>query len=49
MRVGVICNLPDGVVVMRSYSFRYDVAVFDIGDTVIVMIQCNHDRANEAI
>ena len=36
---GVFCNLPDGVVVMCSYSFHYDDASFAIGDKVIVMIQ----------
>ena len=36
---GVFCNLPDGVVVMCSYSFHYDDAAFAIGDKVIVMIQ----------
>ena len=36
---GVFCNLPDGAVVMCSYSFHYDDAAFSIGDKVIVMIQ----------
>ena len=36
---GVFCNLPDGVVVMCSYSFHYDDAAFAIGDKVIVLIQ----------
>ena len=36
---GVFCNLPDGVVVMCSYSFHYDDAAFAIGDKVIVVIQ----------
>ena len=36
---GVFCNLPDGVVVMCSYSFHYDDAAFAIGDKVIVMLQ----------
>lgn len=36
---GVFCNLPDGVVVMCSYSFHYDDAAFAIGDKVIVMVQ----------
>ena len=36
---GVFCNLPDGVVVMCSYSFQYDDAAFAIGDKVIVMLQ----------
>ncbi len=36
---GVFCNLPDGVVVMCSYSFHYDDASFAIGDKVIVMLQ----------
>ena len=36
---GVFCNLPDGVVVMCSYSFHYDDAAFAIGDKVIVIIQ----------
>lgn len=34
-----LTNLPDGVVVMCSYSFHYDAASFAIGDKVIVMIQ----------
>ena len=36
---GVFCNLPDGVVVMCSYSFHYDDAAFAIGDKVIVTVQ----------
>ena len=36
---GIFCNLPDGVVVMCSYSFHYDDAAFAIGDKVIVLIQ----------
>ena len=36
---GVFCNLPDGVVIMCSYSFHYDDAAFAIGDKVIVLIQ----------
>ena len=36
---GIFCNLPDGVVVMCSYSFHYDDTDFAIGDKVIVMIQ----------
>ena len=36
---GIFCNLPDGVVVMCSYSFQYDDAAFAIGDRVVVMIQ----------
>lgn len=36
---GVFCNLPDGVVVMCSYSFHYDDAAFAIGDKVIVLLQ----------
>ncbi|WP_455582543.1 hypothetical protein [Dysosmobacter sp.] len=36
---GVFCNLPDGVVVMCSYSFHYEDAEFAVGDHVIVMIR----------
>lgn len=36
---GVFCNLPDGAVVMCSYSFHYDDSAFAIGDKVIVVIQ----------
>ncbi|MCD8340705.1 MAG: hypothetical protein LUC87_00940 [Clostridiales bacterium] len=36
---GVFCNLPDGAVVMCSYSFHYDDAAFSVGDRVIVAIQ----------
>lgn len=36
---GVFCNLPDGVVIMCSYSFHYEDAAFAIGDKVIVLIQ----------
>ncbi len=36
---GVFCNLPDGVVVMCSYSFHYDDSSFSVGDKVIVMVQ----------
>lgn len=36
---GVFCNLPDGAVCMCSYAFHYDDASFEIGDTVMVLIQ----------
>lgn len=36
---GVFCNLPDGAVVMCSYSFHYDDSAFAVGDKVIVAIQ----------
>lgn len=36
---GVFCNLPDGTVVLCSYSYQYEDADFGIGDTVILRIQ----------
>lgn len=36
---GVFCNLPDGTVVLCSYSFHYDDSAFAIGDTVILVIR----------
>ena len=36
---GVFCNLPDGVVIMCSYSFQYEDSDFTIMDKVIVLIQ----------
>ena len=36
---GVFCNLPDGAVVMCSYSFHYDDSALTAGDKVIVAIQ----------
>lgn len=36
---GVFCNLPDGTVCMCAYSFQYEDSQFQVGDTVIVVIQ----------
>ncbi|MEG2679827.1 MAG: hypothetical protein RR949_07770, partial [Oscillospiraceae bacterium] len=36
---GVFCNLPDGAVVMCSYSYQYEDSAFAIGDKVILVIQ----------
>lgn len=36
---GVFCNLPDGTVCMCSYAYQYDDSQFQIGDSVIVVIQ----------
>ena len=40
---GVFCNLPDGAVVMCSYSSHYEENQFAIGDKVIVAIQIYDD------
>ena len=40
---GVFCTLPDDVTVMCNYSFQYEDAAFQIGDSVILMIQRYED------
>ena len=36
---GVFCNLPDGTVCMCSYSYQHEDADFQVGDTVILVVQ----------
>ncbi len=36
---GVFCNLPDGAVVMCSYSSHYEDSEFGVGDVVVVVVQ----------
>ena len=36
---GVFCNLPDGTVCMCNYAYQYEDADFQIGDTVILVVQ----------
>ncbi len=45
---GVFCNLPDGAVVMCSYSYQYEDSAFAIGDKVILVIQ-HYDDAKKQI
>ncbi len=36
---GVFCNLPDGTVCMCGYSYQHEDADFQVGDTVILVVQ----------
>lgn len=45
---GVFCNLPDGAVVMCRYAFHYEDSDFQIGDTVMVVIQ-RYDEGKKQI
>ncbi len=36
---GVFCNLPDGTVCMCSYSYQHEDSDFQVGDTVILVVQ----------
>ncbi|MCI8551982.1 MAG: hypothetical protein HFF56_03160 [Lawsonibacter sp.] len=36
---GVFCNLPDGTVCMCNYSYQHEDSDFQVGDTVIVLVQ----------
>lgn len=45
---GVFCNLPDGAVVMCRYAFHYEDSDFQIGDTVMVIVQ-RYDEGKKQI
>lgn len=40
---GVFCNLPDGTVCMCNYSYQHTDSDFQVGDTVILVVQ-RHER-----
>lgn len=40
---GVFCNLPDGTVCMCNYSYQHEDSDFQVGDTVILVVQ-RHER-----
>jgi len=45
---GVFCNLPDGTVCMCAYAFQHEDSEFQVGDTVILVIQ-RYDLAKRQI
>lgn len=44
---GVFCNLPDGTVCMCNYAYQHEDADFQVGDTVIIVIQRFEDEKKQ--
>ncbi len=44
---GVFCNLPDGTVCMCNYSYQHADSEFQVGDTVILVVQRYNDEQKQ--